>query len=274
MKTSEFKIVKPEDVKSYMSRHNEKEYALIDVRQPAEYETGHIPGALLKPLNQLIQSYETLPRDKDLIFYCHVGSRSQMAAMMAAEEELFEKDLYSLDGGIMAWSGETLEHVPKVSVFDKAQTLAEFLQTAMNMEKGAERFYRRVVEQFQHDTFSRVFDQLAGVEVAHARILYQYYKNNTDPESSFEMFYEGLSGDMVEGGETLDVCIKRLSDIAERPCIPLLEFALSIEYSAYDLYRTLANQYADDAEMADAFFAIAQAEKSHMQMITEALDQC
>jgi rhodanese-related sulfurtransferase len=42
--------INPEELRRYIKNHNEKEYLLVDVRQPDEYEEGHIPGARLLPL--------------------------------------------------------------------------------------------------------------------------------------------------------------------------------------------------------------------------------
>ena len=70
----------PEQLRQFIQHRHEKEFALIDVRQPGEYQQGHIPGARLIPLLELIRTMETLPRDKELIFYCRTGGRSMAAA--------------------------------------------------------------------------------------------------------------------------------------------------------------------------------------------------
>ena len=77
----------PKALRRFILDHHENEYALIDVRQPGEYEQGHIPGSRLLPLPELVQTMETLPVDRQLIFYCHSGARSMAAASMVAEEE-------------------------------------------------------------------------------------------------------------------------------------------------------------------------------------------
>ncbi|MEZ4549930.1 MAG: hypothetical protein R2874_05475 [Desulfobacterales bacterium] len=55
----------------------------------------------------------------------------------------------------------------------------------------------------------------------------------------------------------------RLGEIDVNPCTAVLEFALDIEFSAYDLYRTHANLKFDDASVAEAFLSVAQAEKAY-----------
>lgn len=79
------------------------EYAIIDVRNPNEFEEGHLPGATLIPVNSVFQRREELPVDKKIIFVCAVGQRSALAAEMAAAAGLPAERLYTLDGGTDAW---------------------------------------------------------------------------------------------------------------------------------------------------------------------------
>jgi rubrerythrin/rhodanese-related sulfurtransferase len=265
-----------DDLKEYMASHHERDYLLIDVRQPGEYEQTHIPGATLLPLPEFESRLFELPGDRDLIFYCKVGSRSQMAAMLAGEGEVTEKPIYHLSGGISAFSGKTLSEFPRLKAFEAGGSFPELLFSAMNMEKGAERFYEHVRERYKDQGFSKTFDQLARVETAHARIIYDVYKKiGEEPEPEpFDSLYESLAGDIMEGGESLSDMMERLEAVEENACIPLMELALSIEYAAYDLYRSAATRMDTEAETADLFLDIAQAEKSHMRMIARALAEC
>jgi rhodanese-related sulfurtransferase len=74
---------------------------IIDVREPFEYQAGHVPGASLIPVNSVYARREELPKDKDLIFVCAVGQRSALAAEMAAAAGLTR--LFNLEGGTDAW---------------------------------------------------------------------------------------------------------------------------------------------------------------------------
>ncbi|MGE5630392.1 MAG: FAD-dependent oxidoreductase [Caulobacteraceae bacterium] len=49
---------------------------LLDVREPSEYEQGHIPNAVNVPLGQLRNRLEEIPKDKEIIVNCQVGLRS------------------------------------------------------------------------------------------------------------------------------------------------------------------------------------------------------
>jgi rhodanese-related sulfurtransferase len=75
--------------------------AVIDVREPHEYNSGHVPGATLIPVNTVYARREELPKDKDLIFVCAVGQRSALACEMAAAAGLTR--LFNLEGGTDAW---------------------------------------------------------------------------------------------------------------------------------------------------------------------------
>jgi len=75
--------------------------AVIDVREPHEYNAGHVPDATLIPVNTVYARREELPRDKDLIFVCAVGQRSALACEMAAAAGFTR--LFNLEGGTDAW---------------------------------------------------------------------------------------------------------------------------------------------------------------------------
>jgi len=275
MADNHFIHMTPAQYQSYLSSKNEKDFLLVDVRQPQEYEQTHIPGASLMPLSEFESRVFELPTDKELIFYCKSGNRSQMAAMLAGEAEITEKPIYHLAGGILAWTGKTVTDFPKVKIFTSAASFEELLYTAMDMERGAERFYQHMRDQYSDYPFAKTFDQLSKVETAHARIIYDVYKKTAAAEPEpFDVLYEKLEGKILEGGEGLEEMIPRLESIDSHVCASLMEIALNIEYAAYDLYRTAAADHVESREAADLFLNIAQAEKTHMRMIAKALADC
>ena len=91
MELVDFQNLTPEMLKKFINKHTESSYRLVDVRQPDEYETAHIPGAHLIPLPDLETRLYELPEDQDLIFYCHSGGRSAYAATLAVEGEVTSK---------------------------------------------------------------------------------------------------------------------------------------------------------------------------------------
>lgn len=55
-------------------------YLLLDVRTEAEYDEGHIPGAVLLPFDQIGPGKPDVPKDRLIIIYCRSGRRSATAA--------------------------------------------------------------------------------------------------------------------------------------------------------------------------------------------------
>lgn len=74
---------------------------IVDVREPSEWQTGHIPGARLMPLGRVLADpRQALPRD-GVVLVCARGGRSRQAAELA--DGLGYQQVASLDGGTEAW---------------------------------------------------------------------------------------------------------------------------------------------------------------------------
>ena len=58
-----------EEVREFLKNKNPDEYNLVDVRQPKEYERGHLPGARLIPVGELRDRLGELDPDKPTITY-------------------------------------------------------------------------------------------------------------------------------------------------------------------------------------------------------------
>ena len=269
----EFEDITTEQLKQFIKSKNEKDYVLVDVRQPAEYTSGHIPGAKFIPLNELVSDFSGLPQDRDLIFYCHSGGRSLAAASMSSEEMVTEKSIYNLTGGILAWEGKTLRGFPKIQVFDKNKATSDLLLTAMDLEKGAWRFYTHILEHFDVDPINSTLEKLSQAEIGHAKTVYGFWKTVAGEVHPFDELYANLEGEILEGGESLTDVLELLKNTEGNRCVHVIELALHIEYAAFDLYRTMADN-AKDQTAQDAFLTIAQAEKNHMRILAGALDQC
>lgn len=86
---------------------------LVDIREPAEYQRGHIPGATLIPRGLLEFEIHTLVdrhihgkgianADTPIVLYCGTGGRSALAA--ESVQNLGYGNVRSMAGGIVAWS--------------------------------------------------------------------------------------------------------------------------------------------------------------------------
>lgn len=76
---------------------------VLDVRTPGEFESAHIPGAYLVPLDTLREHRDELTRhlDEDVVLVCRSGGRATEAEQALADAGL--PNLRVLDGGLSAW---------------------------------------------------------------------------------------------------------------------------------------------------------------------------
>jgi rhodanese-related sulfurtransferase len=76
---------------------------LVDVREDDEWDAGRIEGALHIGLQQLRDNMAKIDTDRPVVFYCHVGARSAMAAQAFRGIGI---DAYSMAGGLRQWANE------------------------------------------------------------------------------------------------------------------------------------------------------------------------
>ncbi len=88
-------------------------FYLLDVRQPQEHDLAALPGSKLIPLNQLPARLDEVepPPGVPIVVYCHHGVRSRLGALALAQRG--HAEVYSLAGGIDAWSLEVDPRVPR-----------------------------------------------------------------------------------------------------------------------------------------------------------------
>jgi len=82
---------------------NHKNALVLDVREEAEFSTGHIRGAKLITLLKLKDRVGELERyrDQPIVVVCRSGNRSATASALLGNREF--RQVYSLAGGMMAW---------------------------------------------------------------------------------------------------------------------------------------------------------------------------
>lgn len=83
----------------------EKKALFIDVRTPEEYSQGHIPGAILIPLDELDKRVSEVPKDKKVLIICRSGARSAKANFLLQEHGF--TNTVSVKGGMSAWPEKT-----------------------------------------------------------------------------------------------------------------------------------------------------------------------
>ncbi|REF35528.1 adenylyltransferase/sulfurtransferase MoeZ [Thermasporomyces composti] len=90
----------------------ERDFVLVDVREPNEYEIVNIPGSILIPKGEFLtgEAFEKLPKDKQIVLHCKVGGRS--AEALAAVKGAGFSDAVHVAGGISAWVSQIEPHKP------------------------------------------------------------------------------------------------------------------------------------------------------------------
>lgn len=84
----------------------DKDYYLLDVRTPGEFDAGHIAGAENIAVETLSQNLSSIPTDKPIVLYCRSGNRSATATQILKDAGFTE--IYDIDGGTNAWSAAGL----------------------------------------------------------------------------------------------------------------------------------------------------------------------
>ncbi|MCF6187813.1 MAG: ferritin family protein [Desulfobulbaceae bacterium] len=196
-----------------------------------------------------------------------------MASLFAGSRPYFETEIFNLSGGILSWNDYTLPDFPRMRIFPLQGDPADIFLQAMDLERGAELFYTKVLVRHREQGFARFIDLLARAEEGHARLIYTFYRQEVSGAPPFEELYGSLPGEVIEGGKSLEAMTRILDASGDESCLDIVEMAITIEYAAYDLYRNMAD-YFTEPKMAEAFLAIAQAEKEHMRIAAEALQFC
>jgi rhodanese-related sulfurtransferase len=74
---------------------------LLDVREPDEWDAGHIEGALHIPMMSVPAQLGSIPVDEPVLVVCHIGSRSARVAAFLQQQGV---DASNLSGGMVAWA--------------------------------------------------------------------------------------------------------------------------------------------------------------------------
>jgi rhodanese-related sulfurtransferase len=90
------------DVAQAVTARTDGTTQIVDVREPEEWASGHIPGAIHIPLGELMHRQQKLDPARPVITVCRSGNRSLTAAR-ALKGAGFE-NVRSMSGGMVAWA--------------------------------------------------------------------------------------------------------------------------------------------------------------------------
>lgn len=244
-------------------------YTLLDVRQPAEYENGHIPGAYFIPLSELQSRAGELNPDKKTIVYCRSGNRSRSASEILISAGF--RDVLNMEGGILAYRGITASGSPVATMFCVPQSLAasELLTMAWAFECGTLDFLREL-------------ERTANTET---KILLSGLIQ--DKEAARESLKTCCSGIMGIAADRFTECVGphcegvmvgciRIADAVRwaqgKSTVEVLELLVSLSASAYDYYLRL-ERISDREDSQKVFAALAERERGNIALAAKALEK-
>lgn len=261
----------PAEVRQFMETRRPDQYTLLDVRQPAEYKRGHIPGARLIPLPDLSERLGELDPGRPTIAYCALGGRSRAAAEMLKHRGFAE--VYSLAGGITAWDGLTAPGAPTqgLGLVTGREDRARLLVIALGLEAGLGDFYRQAGQRAAERRTRELCQRLAQVERRHLEQVHALYLWERPDGPNLEELVGQARELVMEGGEKVDQALERRlpPGFGERA---LLETAMGIEAQALDLYLRMSFKLAQDPAR-QALYDLAQEERAHLKALGQLLER-
>jgi rhodanese-related sulfurtransferase/rubrerythrin len=254
-------------VREFIENNTIGAYNLVDVRQPGEYEQGHLPGARLIPVGELSDREVELDPGKTTIVYCAAGVRSRSAASILDRAGF--REVHSMAGGIHAWQGLVAKGFPEsgISWFAEARSVGELAALAWIVEEGTKIFYEKVAQTLTGRDASELFLELAADEQHHKGMLSDVYRDITGTAGDID--FPSLLGSypqerILEGGMVLDDALAW--SLGKSPA-EIAELALSLEAVSYDRYLAMQQRVTNE-RTSRIFGTLAGEEKRHLAKLT------
>jgi rhodanese-related sulfurtransferase len=96
--SEEYRNISSDEAKKLIDN---KEVVVLDVRTPEEYQDGHIPNALLVPLQELENKLNDLDKTEPYLVVCRSGNRSTQASEILTSNSF--TNIYNMTGGMNSW---------------------------------------------------------------------------------------------------------------------------------------------------------------------------
>ena len=244
---------------------------IVDVRQPKEYEQGHIPGSRLVPLPELGNRLDELDQEKSTLVYCAVGGRSRSAAQILAGQGY--KTVYDLAGGFKAWNGEAAvgPETFGLELFSGSESLRELIIVAYGLEHGLQELYESMQPRVDNREVLELFEKLAKIEGRHKERLFREYQKIDADIADEKDFEEKVVARALEGGLSTEEVLNRIQPVQDS--VPkILDLVMAVEAQALDLYQRAAERHPDK-EGRVFLEQLVDEEKSHLVQLGRLLEQ-
>ena len=264
------KSMNVDQAREYIHKKPPDELTLLDVRQPNEYEAGHLPGARLIPLPDILSRIGEIDARKATVVYCAVGGRSRIAAQMIAAQGF--SDVYNLSGGFKAWKGDAAFGAEEkgLELFTGNESVEETLVVAYSLEEGLRSFYLEMQDKVNNSDARNLFEKLSEIEVKHQERILDEYRKITGSSITREEFEKNIVVNALEGGLTTEEYANLFHPDWES-VTDIIEVAMSIEAQALDLYLR-ASERSDEPQSQKVLRQIADEERTHLAQLGKLIE--
>lgn len=180
---------------------------------------------------------------------------------------------YTLTGGINAWKGVTASGPPEAGMvyFSDADSVVELTGLALILEEGSRNFYAALKEDVTDLPVAELFQELVSAEERHKEKLHAFLQQLGNG-NAISVLPEEDPPDLMEGGIPLR---EGLQWAAGKSTAEVLQFSMSLETNAYDLYLKMIKRMkkAPAPEAVVLFTHLAEEERLHLQRMGKLLEE-
>jgi len=274
MKISDFftrtESLSADNVRQRIESKTGAEIALVDVREPAEYQVGHLPGAFHVPLSGLLDSLDSMPRDKTVITYCKRGPRSRSAAVMMKDHGF--DNIYYMEGGMDAWNGNSARghYEAGLSILDGKEGTEDLIALAWTMEDSTCSFYRDVKGIMNDSDTANLLESLIRSERKHRTELEKAYTLITGQTLDVDTLRSRDGENIIESGISSNEVIAWIKHNSLRK-EEVYELLMQIETNSLDLYMKMLRKI-DDLQTRQILDILIEEEKVHLREFAHLLE--
>ncbi|MBI5632521.1 MAG: hypothetical protein HZA15_03475 [Nitrospirae bacterium] len=193
--------------------------------------------------------------------------RSRAAASILSDAGF--TNIASMQGGIRAWEGLVAAGPPEAGMafFGDAAKPDELAVFAWMLEEGSRQFYMRLDDYLKDEEARQLFQSLAKAEESHEKTLAELYKSFSGGSAIGDKPMTE-KGEFMEGGVRVDESLLWARD---KDVTAILEYAISLEANAYDLYIKMGRRFEGDAQKV--FSLLGDEEKKHLERLAGLLEK-
>jgi sulfur-carrier protein adenylyltransferase/sulfurtransferase len=180
-----------------------------------------------------------------------------------------------MEGGIHAWKGLRAAGAPEAGMafFEPGKSPEELIALAWMLEEGSRKFYKEMAKEERSPEAAALFRDLSDDEEKHKSSLFKIYQKrsgkDSDPGFPRSLLSMESGVDYLEGGIVLERALEWAQGKGRGD---ILEFSLSLEVNAVDLYIKMERK-VEGKETKEVFQALSNQERNHLKRLTAALEK-